>query len=133
MLITLLVSALAIAYNEVESAALTTSAVFNSCKPEVSWTLFDEVVSHGFVRYLDKFVVALIWRAKFVSEPDILEAFPPEWLVAQQLIDSLFKFEFDCNFHVMADLHLFNQLLLQVFNCGKQPIIEWLRVDLNRV
>jgi hypothetical protein len=60
MLITLLVSALPIAYYEIESAAFSFPAVFNPCEPKVSCSLYEEVISHFFVWYLDIFVVVLI-------------------------------------------------------------------------
>ncbi len=39
-LVTLLVSALTVVYNEVESAALSEIAVFDPCEPEIHCTLF---------------------------------------------------------------------------------------------
>ena len=59
--ITLLLSALAIAPNEIVSIALTSRTVFKSCKPEVFGTLFVELSPHGRIWELNHLVIVVGW------------------------------------------------------------------------
>ena len=43
-------------------------------------------------------------------------------LVAQQLIDSFFQFEYDIHLHSLVDLHLISPLLFQVFYRGSERL-----------
>ena len=68
--ITLLLSALRIARDEVVSAALTTKIVLKSCKKEIFGSFFDEVSQHGFVGPLN-FLVLVVGRGYFVGKRDV--------------------------------------------------------------
>ena len=70
-LITLLLSALSIVRDEVESAALTT-IVLKSCKKEIFGSFFGKVSPHGFVRQLN-FLVLVVGRALFDGKRDVLK------------------------------------------------------------
>ena len=70
-LITLLLSALPIVRDEVESAALTT-IVLKSCKKEIFGSFFGKVSPHGFVRQLN-FLVLVVGRALFDGKRDVLK------------------------------------------------------------
>jgi hypothetical protein len=69
--ITILLSALPIARDEVEIDALTT-IVFKSCKKEVFGSLFGEVSPHSLVRDFN-FLVLVVGRAYFDGKRDVLK------------------------------------------------------------
>jgi hypothetical protein len=70
--ITLLLRALAIAPNEVEATTFTISSVFNSCKPKVCSSLFDELFLHGFGWKLN-FLILVSRGHQFFGEPDVFK------------------------------------------------------------
>jgi hypothetical protein len=70
-LVTLLLSALAIARNKVVSTTITTT-VLNSCKIEVFSSLFDELPQHEIARKLN-FLVLVVRRALFVGKLDVFQ------------------------------------------------------------
>ncbi len=73
-LITLLLSAHAIAPNKIVKTSLPTTAVFNSCKPKVNSPLFYKFYQHGFGWKLNFFIL-ISRRTYFFSESQVFQVY----------------------------------------------------------